>query len=143
MISTSVGPYLKEPILDRSTYDTEISEYYLHMSLETHRGQCQNLVATYHLRALENLVRHILRCRSTVRDVVLDAKVVVRSTWIVARGQQDTTVCLVLPDDVRGCRCREDSILANDEFPNAIRRPDLKDRLYGLWREEPPIATDD
>lgn len=113
------------------------------MSLEAHRGQFQNLVATYDLRALENFVRHVLRCRSTVRDVVLDAKVVVRSTWIVARGQQDTTVCLVFPDDVRGCRCREDSILANDEFPNAIRRPDLKDRLYGLWREEPPIATDD
>lgn len=102
----------------------------------------QHLVATNNLRTLVDFIRHIFGCRPTVRYVVFDAEVIVRSSGIVAGCQENATICLVLSDNVRGCRGGQNSVLSDNELANTIRRADLEDRLHRLWREETPIATD-
>lgn len=46
-------------------------------------------------------VGDLLGCGSTVGDVELDTEIVVGSTGVVARRQQDTTIGLLLPDQSR------------------------------------------
>ena len=57
-------------------------------------------------------------------------------------GQEDTTVGLVLPDNVGSSGGGQDSILSNNELGYTVCRSDLQDRLYGFWGEVASISTD-
>lgn len=95
------------------------------------------------LRSLKHLVRHALGSGTTVRHVVLDTEVVVGASGVVAGGQEDTTVCLVLPDDVGGSGSGQDRVLSDDEPGDTIRRPNLEDDLHGLGGVVTAITTND
>jgi hypothetical protein len=76
-------------------------------------------------------------------DVVLDPKIVVRSSGVMTRRQQYTTIGLVLADDVRARRRGEDAVLADEEVLDAVSGTDLEDGLDGLGHEEPAITSDE
>ena len=107
------------------TYKPELDDFIL--------GDCFGLV--------EDLVRDILRSGATVRHVVFDTKVIVWSTGVVRGSQEDTTVGLVLPDDIRRGGGRENSVSADDKLGHIVRGGDLDDDLDGLRREITTITT--
>lgn len=113
------------------------------MILKTYGISLDDLVTLDDLRNLVNLIRNTFRCRTTVRDVVLDSKVIIGASGVVARSEQDTTVRLVFADDIGCCRCGEDRIFSNDELLHPICGPDPQDSLNGLWGEVTTIASDD
>jgi hypothetical protein len=106
-------------------------------------GCFEGLVRTDRLSLLVDLVRHALRSGSTILDVVLDTKVVIRSTGVVASSEKDTAVGLVLADDVRARGGREKTVLTNDEGLNTVGGADAKDRLNRLGHEEAAVTTDE
>lgn len=110
---------------------------------EVKRGEGDGLVASDRLRLFKNLVGHALWCRTTVRDIVFDTEIIVGTSRIVTSSEEDTTVSLILADDVRGRRGGKDGILADDELGDTIGRTDLQDSLHGFGSEEPTITTDD
>ena len=61
----------------------------------------------------------------------------------MAGSEKDTAVRLVLADDVGGGGGGEDSVLANDELRDAVRRTNLQNGLDGLGGEVTAIATND
>jgi len=65
---------------------------------EAHVIKLDELVFRDSLGDLVNPVGDLLGCGSTVGDVELDTEIVVGSTGVVARRQQDTTIGLLLPD---------------------------------------------
>ena len=111
--------------------------------MNTHLRQLNDLILRDLLRLLINLVRHILRRRPPIRHIVLDPKVIVRAARVVARGEQDPAVRLVLADHVRRGGRGQDARLPDDELRDAVRGADLEDRLHGLGGEEATITTDD
>ena len=58
-------------------------------------------------------------------------------------SEKDTSVCLVLADDVGGGGGGEDSVLANDELRDAVRRTNLQNGLDGLGGEVATVSADD
>ena len=66
----------------------------------TYRRCLDNFVGRDNFRFLINLCCHALRGRTTVGDVVLDAKVVVWAARIVTCGEQDAAGGFVLSNDV-------------------------------------------
>lgn len=109
----------------------------------TYRRQLDDLVALDSLRLLIDLVGNIFWSGSTVASVVLDSKVGVGSSRVVTCSQQNTPSRFIFPDHVGGCGCRQDTVLSNDEFGNAISRANFQDGLDSLGREESAISTDD
>ena len=93
------------------------------------------------LGVLVNFVRDVLRSGATVRHVVFDTKVVVWSTGVMRGGQEDTTIGLVLPDDVRRGGGRENPVGADDKLGHIVRGGDPDDDLNGLRGEITTIAT--
>lgn len=87
---------------------------------EVNRGKLNDLVAGDRLRLLKDLVGDILRSRTAVRDVVLDTEIRVRASGVVAGGEKNTAVRLVLADDVGSGGGREDGVLANDELGDTV-----------------------
>jgi hypothetical protein len=106
-------------------------------------GCLEGLVRTDRLSLLVDLVRHALRSGSTILDVVLDTKVVIRSTGVVASSEKDTAVGLVLADDVRARGGREKAVLTDDEGLDTVGGADAKDRLNRLGHEEAAVTTDE
>lgn len=102
-----------------------------------------DLVGRDRLCLLIDLVSDVLWGGSTVRDIVFDTEVGIRASRVVRGSKEDTSICLVLADDVRRGGGREDRVLADDESSNTVGRADLKDGLDGLGGEETTIATDD
>ena len=93
------------------------------------------------LGLLEDLVGNTLGSGATVRHVILDAEVVVWSTRVMRGGEEDTTIGLVLPDDIRRGGSRENTVGADDELGHIVRGGDLDNDLDGLWREITTIAA--
>ena len=100
-----------------------------------------NLVLGNGLGLLKDLVGDVLGSGATVSHIVLDTKVIVRSTRVMRGSQEDATVGLVLPDDVRRGGSGENPIGANDELSYIVRGGNLDDNLDGLWGEITTITA--
>jgi hypothetical protein len=109
----------------------------------TYRRILDDLVSLDRLGNLVNLVRHALGRRPSVGHIVLDPKVLVGSTRVVARREEDTPVGVVLSDHVGRGGGGQDRVLADDELGHAVGGPDLEDSLDGLWGEVTTVASDD
>jgi len=105
-----------------------------------HLPSIQDFVLGDTLCLLEDPICDILGRRATVRHIVLDTKVVVGSARIVACGQEDTAVSLVLADDVGSCRSRENTVSANDKLLDPVGGGNLENLLDSGLRIVPPIA---
>ena len=82
---------------------------------------------------------------STVGQVVLDTEIVGWTTWIVRSGQDDTTGALfvVRSDDVGGSWRGEDTVVADNEFANAVGGANGSDQLDDFVVIVAAIATND
>ena len=113
------------------------------IALKTHGISLDDLVPLDGLCDLVNLVRYTFRRGTTVRYVVLDSKVIIGSSGIVAGSEQDAAVRLVFANDIGCRRRRKNRILSNDELLHTVCRPDLQDSLNGLRGEITTITSDD
>lgn len=125
------------------------------------------LVGCKGLGRVVDLVGDGLRSRSTVGKVVFDAEVVLGAcrraslvferiqerSWgviiailtagVVAGGQEDASCGLALPDNMAGSRSRENAVLADQEFLDAISSTDLCNQLDHLGVPEATVTTND
>lgn len=108
----------------------------------THRRLVYDLEFLNGLCLLENYVGNAFRSGATVGYIVLDAKVVVRSTGIVTSGEKDAPVSRVFSDHIGSSGSGKNSILSNNKFAYAVCRSDSQDDLDSLGREEPAVAPD-
>lgn len=95
----------------------------------THGREFNHFVAGDCLGFLVYFVCNALRSRSTVRDVVLDTKVGIWATRVVAGRQEDAPSSFIFPNDIGSGRSGKDCVLSDDKLPNAIGRADLQDGL--------------
>ena len=107
----------------------------------TYGSKLENLVLGDSLGLLKDFVGDVLRSGATVSHIVLDTEVVVWSARVVRCGKKDTTISLVLPDDVGRGGSREDPVGTDDKLGYAIRGGDLDDNLDRFWREITAITT--
>lgn len=80
-----------------------------------------------------DLVGNILGSWSTVGSVEFDTEIVVRSTWVVRGGQEDTSVGLVGTDQSGDGRGGENSILTHDDVLDTVTGADTENDLSSLW----------
>jgi hypothetical protein len=98
----------------------------------THVGQVHLVVNVNLLGQLVDPVGNLLRGRSTVVTVELDAEIVVRTTGVVGGGEEDPTVGLSRPDQGGDGRGGEDGVLADDQRGDAVTGSETDDLLDGL-----------
>lgn len=110
--------------------------------LRTYLGRFENLVGRDRLCDIVDLVSDVLRSRSAIRHVVLDSEIVVGATRVMARSEQDTAGRLVLANDIRGSGGREDTILANEEFRDAVGGGDAQDDVHGRNGKVSTVSAD-
>lgn len=79
---------------------------------------------------------------SKVVRLVRDGKCTL-TTRVVASCQQDTTSCLLYPDDMAGGRCAENAILADYELLDAVCSTNLSNQLCDFWVPVAAITTND
>ena len=108
----------------------------------TYVRELDELVLGDSLGDLVDPVGDFLGCGSTVGDVELDTEIVVGSTGVVARGQQDPTISLLLPDQSRDSGGREDRVLSEDNVLDSITGRKLENDLDGLGGKVSPVSTD-
>ena len=104
------------------------------------------------LSDLVNVIRHFLGSRTSIGYVELDTKVVLWTTGIVRRSQEDTSVCFEgskrfgislftflywrkgcdVPDECRNSRSGEDGVLSNGHSFDPIGGSDPQDHLSDL-----------
>jgi hypothetical protein len=60
----------------------------------------------------------------------------------VTGGEENTAVCLVLPDDVGGSWGGEDGILSNNKLLDTISGANLENGLNSFGREKAAITAD-
>ena len=120
--------------MSNNTHSNEVKK-------KTYRVSLDDLVSIDRLGDFVNLVRHVLGRRPTVGHIVLDAKVVVGTTRVVTRREEDTTVGLVLSDHVGGGGGGQDRVLADDELFHAVGGSDLENGLDGLGGKVTSVAT--
>lgn len=65
------------------------------------------------------------------------------TSGVVAGSQEDASSCLPYPDDMAGCWCAQDAILADDELLDAVRGTDLCNQLRDFWIPITTVTTDD
>jgi hypothetical protein len=65
------------------------------------------------------------------------------TSWVVTSRQQDTTRGLAYPDDVAGCWCAQDAILADQQLLDSIGGTNFGDQLSDLRVPVATITTDD
>ena len=110
--------------------------------MSTHSRLVYDLVFLNSLGLLEYYVGNAFRSRTTVRHIILDAKIVVRSAGIVTSGEKDATVSRVFSDHIGSSGSGKNPILSNNKFAYAVCRSDSQDDLDSLGREEPAVAPD-
>jgi hypothetical protein len=109
----------------------------------TYWWKLNDLVALNCLGLFKDLVGDVLRSRSTVGDVVFDAKVSVGPTRVVTCREENTASSFIFPNDVGSGGSRKDPVFPDDEFLDAIGRSDLQDDLNGVMAEETSVSTND
>ena len=87
-------------------------------------------------------VGDLLGCGSTIRDVELDTKIVIGSTGVMARSQQDTTIGLLLPDQSRDSGGREDRVLSENNVLDSITGRKLENDLDSFGGKVSSVSTD-
>ena len=108
----------------------------------THGRLVYDLESLNGLGLLEYYVGNAFGSGTAIRYIVLDAKVVVRSTGIVTSGEKDTAVSRVFSNHIGSSGSGKNSILSNNKFVYAVCRSDSQDDLDSLGREEPAVAPD-
>ena len=102
------------------------------LGLFTHVGQINLVVNLDLLGQVVNPVGHLLRRRTTVVTVELDPEIVVGSTGVMRRSEQDSTVRLSRSDH-GGCGgSGEDGVLSDDEGRDTVSCSDSDDLLDGF-----------
>jgi hypothetical protein len=99
----------------------------------TDRGRIDNFVTRDRLGFLKDNVCNVLWSGSTIRDIVLDTKVVVGASRIVAGSQKNASSGFVLANYIRGSGCGQDAILSDNKLGDAVGRTNPKDDLDSLW----------
>ena len=94
-------------------------------------------------RLLEYFICHVLWCRTTIGNIIFDAKIMIRAPWVVAGGQQDATSSFVFANYVGGSRSGQNAVLANDKLGHAISSANLENDLNCVWRKVSTISTKD
>ena len=89
-----------------------------------------------------NPVGDLLGCGSTVGDIELDTEIVVGSTGVVARRQQNTTIGLLLPNQSRDSGGREDRVLSEDNVLDSITGRKLENDLDSFGGKVSSVSTD-
>jgi hypothetical protein len=110
--------------------------------VQVHRVGVDDPVAVDGLGAREHGVGDRLRRRAAGVDVELDAEVLVRPAGVVAGGQDDAALGLVLADDAGGRRRRQDAALADQRLGDTVGRGHAQDDLDRLAVVEAPVAAD-
>lgn len=100
-----------------------------------------NLIFRNGFRTVENGIRHFFRCRTTIADVILDAEIPVRAARIMAGRQNNTAEGFVFSDDATDSRGRQDTILSDHDFSDAVGCRHFQDDLYGRAVEIPAVST--
>lgn len=108
-----------------------------------HLGQLDELVLLDALGALKDGFGDRFGGGTAIVHVVLDAKVCVRATRVMTRGEEDAAGRLAGADLVRDGRGREDAVAADDELLDAVTRGDLDNDADNLGRVVAAIAADD
>lgn len=72
---------------------------------------------------------------------LMDLRIV--TSRVVTGGQKDTTCGSLFPNDMASCRCREDTILADQQLLNAICGTDFGYQLNNFGIVEASISTND
>ena len=85
----------------------------------------------------------VLRRRLPGSEVELDAEIAVLAARIVAGGQNNAEIGLVMADDVRGGRRRKQAVLAEQHQLRALRHRHFQDNSDRLIAVIATIATDD
>jgi hypothetical protein len=111
--------------------------------METYGWELKSFVARNRLGLFKDLVGDILRSRSSIGNVVFDAKVSIRPPRVVTCCEEDTASSFIFPDDVRSGGSREDTVFSDDELPDAIGRPDPQNDLNGLGAKETSVSSND
>lgn len=127
-------------------------------------GDFGNLVLGQGFGGSVDLVGDALGSRSTVSEVVLDTKILLRAcmktrlatasteavmrkasrtTRVVAGGEQDTAGSVADTNDIAGSGSAENAILADNELLDAVRSSDLSDQLNDLRVPVSAITTND
>lgn len=102
--------------------------------LAAHVGQIHLLVLLDILRHLVDGIRHLLRRRSTIRNVKLDSEVIIRSTGVVRCSKQDTAVRLPRTNNGGNSWGGDDGIFTNDDVLDPVCCGDTEDDLARFGR---------
>lgn len=94
--------------------------------------QVHGLVRLDLLGNFVNLVGHVLRRRSTVVAVKLDAEIIVGSSRVVRGRKKDTAVRLSGPDQGRGGGRGEDGLFTDEDLLDSVTGSKSEDDLRGF-----------
>lgn len=113
------------------------------ISCITNLTSIKRLVRVKGLGELVDLVGHAFRSGTTIFHIVLDTKVIVGSTRVVGSGEENAAGRLVFADNIgRGWR-GEDTVMADDEFGDTVRRCDAENGLDGGLAVVAAVTTND
>eukprot|EP00967_Tisochrysis_lutea_P040084 scaffold48077_cov33-Tisochrysis_lutea.AAC.3 len=91
-------------------------------------------------------IRQRFECRPAIAYIILDAKVVLRSSGVVRCREQDSTArdtALALPNDTRGGGRREEPVAPNPHARHTARGRHLADDVDGGAVVVPAVSRDD
>ena len=100
--------------------------------MRTHVGQVNLVVNLDLLGQIVNPVGHLLGGRTSVIAVELDSEIVLRSTGVMRRSEQDSTIRLSRSDHGGCCGGREDGVLSYDKGGDTVTGGNPDDLLDGF-----------
>lgn len=112
------------------------------LGIEVDVGDIRDLVGVDHLAAGIDRVGDLLRCRTAIADIVLDAEVFGRAAGVVAGGEHDAAEGFVFADDVGGGRRRQNAAAADEYAAEAVGGRHLDGDLNDFAVVEAAVAAD-
>ena len=110
---------------------------------QIHQRQLGDSVAAELLAGPEYGFGYLFGGLATARRIELQAEIAIRSAGIVAGSQYESGRGPVLPDYQRCSRRRQQAVLSDDHFANAVCRCDCDDGLYRCGIVVPAVTADD